>query len=67
MITARRDYIGWIATDDDWYDGAEDAGRLRMAGYGYTEAEAIDDLLDKMEDGAEWQQKLAAEYREQQS
>lgn len=39
----------WCAYDDDTYDGAEDSGPLaRAIGYGKTEADAIDDLLDQI-------------------
>lgn len=41
----------WSAVDDDTYDGAEDSGRLaRAIGFGATEAEAIADLLEKIEE-----------------
>lgn len=48
-IRATRFYNGeWIAVDDDTYDGAEDS--KSPCGVGSTEQEAIDDLLDKMND-----------------
>lgn len=42
--------FGWYATRDD-YDGAEDAGWPSCAiGHGNTEKEAIEDLLEQLED-----------------
>lgn len=39
----------WDAIDADTYDGAPDAGpRSQVIGYGATEQEAIDDLLEKL-------------------
>ena len=39
----------WHAIDDDTYDGAEDAGPLaRVIGYGRTEQDAIDDLMEQL-------------------
>lgn len=38
----------WYAIDDDTYDGAPDA--RPMAGIGSTEAEAIADLMERLED-----------------
>ena len=38
----------WVATFED-YDGAEDAG-FQSVGYGSTEADAEDDLLQQQED-----------------
>ena len=37
----------WHAIDDDRYDGAEDGDQT--TGYGKTEREAVNDLLDKYE------------------
>jgi hypothetical protein len=45
----RRDW-DWIAYDDDTYDGAEDGHS--PVGNGATEAEAIADLLEQLEDDA---------------
>lgn len=38
----------WSAIDDDTYDGAEDSNC--PVGYGATEQQAIDDLLEQMAD-----------------
>lgn len=40
----------WTAIDAATYDGAEDAGRARVMGFGRTEAEAVADLIEQMED-----------------
>ena len=40
------DYIYWMAVDDDTYDGPGSA-----IGVGRTEQEAIDDLLEQIEEG----------------
>jgi hypothetical protein len=50
--------IGYGATDDDTYDGAEDSTNRNMIGYGATEAEAIADLERLLQE--------ESEYREQQ-
>ena len=39
----------WSAVTDD-YDGAEDSGNRHQIGRGATEQEAINDLLDQLED-----------------
>lgn len=41
--------MDWQAIDDDIYDDAPDAGP-QCVGVGKTEQEAIDDLLQKIED-----------------
>ena len=38
----------WTAVDADNYDGAPDAGRARSMGWGKTEQEAVDDLIEKL-------------------
>ena len=38
----------WSAIDDSTYDGAEDSGTRNQIGYGKTEQEAIDDLLEQL-------------------
>jgi hypothetical protein len=44
----------WYAYDEDTYDGAEDAGRrARTVGWGKTEAEAIADLKEQLDEYAE--------------
>lgn len=40
----------WNAIDDDTYDGAEDSRTRDQIGYGRTEAEAIADLLQIIEE-----------------
>jgi hypothetical protein len=40
----------WTAYDADTYDGAPDAGRAGTIGWGKTKQEAIDDLVEKLED-----------------
>ena len=40
--------MDWLAIDDDTYDGAPDSHC--PIGYGATEQEAIDDLLEQLED-----------------
>ena len=42
----------WQAVDDDTYDGAPDSATRNHIGYGRTEAEAISDLMEKLEDDA---------------
>ena len=42
----------WQAIDDDTYDGAPDSATRNHIGYGRTEAEAISDLMEKLEDDA---------------
>jgi hypothetical protein len=44
-----RDY-DWSAIDEDTYDGAEDSKTRCQIGYGATEAEAIADLMEILED-----------------
>ena len=39
----------WSAVDDETYDGAPDAGRCRVIGYGKTEEEAVEDLMEQMD------------------
>jgi hypothetical protein len=58
----QRDY-DWYAIDSDTYDGAPDAGCCRAIGFGPTEQAAIDDLLDRFDEGPEWQQQEAEAYR----
>lgn len=41
----------WQAIDSDSYDGAEDAGR-QCVGHGATEREAINDLVDQIDEAA---------------
>lgn len=53
----------WIVIDDDWFDGAPDAGAFRIRGLGNSKETAIEDLLQQMEEGAPWQQEMAREYR----
>lgn len=38
----------WIAVDDDTYDGTEDSPN--QCGVGSTEQEAIEDLMEKLND-----------------
>jgi hypothetical protein len=38
----------WTAIDDDTYDGAPDSCTRSQVGYGATEQEAIDDLLQQI-------------------
>lgn len=41
----------WSAIDADTYDGADDAGgKARCIGRGATEAEAIADLMEQLEE-----------------
>ena len=40
----------WTAIDNDTYDCAPDAGRARAMGWGDTEADAISDLLEQLEE-----------------
>lgn len=42
----------WIAVDDNTYDGAPDSGNRHQVGYGATEAEAIADLLEQLDEDA---------------
>lgn len=58
----QRDF-DWYALDSDTYDGAPDAGAASTMGWGRTEQEAIDDLLEQFEEGRPWQQKAARQYR----
>lgn len=39
----------WSAIDDSTYDGAEDSGTRNQIGYGKTEAEAVADLMEILE------------------
>ena len=48
----------WSATEDN-YDGAEDSSNRYQIGYGRTEQEAIDDLLDQLNDDNELAQQTA--------
>jgi hypothetical protein len=41
----------WLAVDDETYDGAPDSRSRNQIGYGRTEAEAVADLKEKLEDG----------------
>jgi hypothetical protein len=41
----------WSAVTDD-YDGAPDSSNRNQIGYGRTEQEAIDDLLERIEEAA---------------
>lgn len=43
----------WSAVNSSTYDGAEDSSNRHQVGYGSTEQEAIDDLLQILEDDAE--------------
>lgn len=36
----------WQAIDSDTYDGAEDSGNRNQVGYGRTEREAIENLME---------------------
>ena len=38
----------WTAIDRNTYDGAPDAGRAGSIGWGTTEQDAIDDLIEKL-------------------
>lgn len=40
----------WSAVDDDTYDGAEDSKTRAQIGWGATEQDAIDDLVDQLFD-----------------
>lgn len=40
----------WSAVDDDTYDGAPDSPTRGQIGHGATEAEAIADLLEQLDD-----------------
>lgn len=40
----------WYAIDADEYDGAPDAGRAGTMGWGKTEAEAIADLIERLDE-----------------
>lgn len=40
----------WSAVDDDTYDGAEDSSTRGQIGYGATEADAIADLMEILEE-----------------
>jgi hypothetical protein len=42
----------WSAIDSDTYDGAEDSGNRHQIGWGETEQQAIDDLLEKLSEDA---------------
>ena len=42
----------WSAIDEDTYDGAEDSSTRGQIGRGATEAEAIADLMDQLEDAS---------------
>lgn len=42
--------MDWSAIDEDTYDGAEDSRTRGHIGRGATEAEAIADLLDLLEE-----------------
>ncbi len=43
-------HFDWSAIDEDTYDGAEDSGVRGQVGYGETEDEAIEDLLQILND-----------------
>lgn len=45
-IKTENQYYGWIAYDDDTYDGE---GPVGVAPYPGTEQDAIDDLFDKLD------------------
>ncbi|HET6198246.1 MAG TPA: hypothetical protein VFE12_20955 [Acetobacteraceae bacterium] len=53
----------WSAIDRDTYDGAPDAGCGNTIGFGRTEQEAVEDLLELFESGSDWQVEAAREYR----
>ena len=38
----------WSAIDEDTYDGADDSTTRGQIGYGRTEQEAIEDLLEQL-------------------
>jgi hypothetical protein len=42
----------WSAIDEDTYDGAHDSRTRNQIGWGRTEAEAIADLMQQLEDDA---------------
>lgn len=46
----------WSAIDDDSYDGAPDSPTRNQIGYGRTEAAAIADLLEQIEERGEDEQ-----------
>ena len=48
-IKTSKVYNQWIAYDDDTYDGAEDGSN--ELGTGKTEQEAIDELMEIINDG----------------
>lgn len=39
-----------MAIDDDSYDGAEDSLTRHQIGFGHTEEEAINELLEKLDE-----------------
>ena len=42
---------GWYCTDPDTYDGAPDSSpRASVVGHGKTKADALADLIEKLED-----------------
>ena len=43
----------WTAIDSDTFDGAPDSGNRNQIGYGRTEQEAIDDLLEQLAEVAQ--------------
>ena len=49
IVTAYQGLGFWQAYDADTYDGAEDAGP-QCVGYGKTEREAIEDLMEQIEE-----------------
>lgn len=48
-IETEHDGLHWHATDSDTYDGLPDS-KHRISGVGESEDEAVDDLLEKLED-----------------
>ncbi len=44
------DAYDWSAVDDDTYDGAPDSGNRNQVGYGATEAEAVADLMEQLDE-----------------
>jgi hypothetical protein len=46
----RNEQFHWSAIDVNSYDGAEDSPNRDAIGYGRTPAEALDDLLEKLEE-----------------
>lgn len=62
-ITTHHDAYGWTAIDSDTYDGAPDAGATSALGHGHSELEAIEELLNRFDEGPAWQQDAARAFR----